>query len=183
MSRNLTSLALRVMNERRTSTSSPISTLNSSSAWAASSSVTWSRTRCAGVHRGGPQFLGVHLAQTLEALYAVPRPRVLAALLRSETLADAEVGAPGFDLGLWGGGGVSFFGWRPRSMSVFPSKSASTCGDTACARGRRQECRRSSGTERGSRSVRVFPSKSASTCGDTACARGRRQECRRSKWN
>src|SRR5271166_4184330 len=39
------------------------------------------------VHRGGPQFLGVHLAQTLEALHAVPRPRVLAAL-----------GDPGLDL-------------------------------------------------------------------------------------
>jgi len=48
MSRNLTSLALRVMNDRRASTSSPISTLNSSSAWAASSSVTWSSSRVAG---------------------------------------------------------------------------------------------------------------------------------------
>src|ERR1700746_1356742 len=32
------------------------------------------------VHRGLPQFLGVHLAQALEALHGVPRPRVLAAL-------------------------------------------------------------------------------------------------------
>src|ERR1700752_3466258 len=32
------------------------------------------------VHRGVPQFLGVHLAQALEALHGVPRPRVLAAL-------------------------------------------------------------------------------------------------------
>src|SRR5260370_20289720 len=31
------------------------------------------------VHRGLPQFLGVHLAQALEALHGVPRPRVLAA--------------------------------------------------------------------------------------------------------
>src|SRR5579871_5216842 len=32
------------------------------------------------VHRGLPQLLGVHLAQALEALYGVPRPRVLAPL-------------------------------------------------------------------------------------------------------
>src|ERR1700719_4941049 len=31
------------------------------------------------VHRGFPQLVGVHLAQALEPLYAVPRPRVLPA--------------------------------------------------------------------------------------------------------
>src|SRR6185503_15228745 len=48
MSRKRTSLALRVMKERRASTSSPINTENSSSAVAASSSVTWSSNRLAG---------------------------------------------------------------------------------------------------------------------------------------
>ena len=80
MSRNLTSLALRVMNERRASTSSPISTLKSSSAWAASSSVTCRSTRLGRVHRGLPQLGGVHLTETLEPLHAVPRPWILAAL-------------------------------------------------------------------------------------------------------
>ena len=45
MSRNRTSLALRWMNERLDSTSSPISTEKISSAAAASSRVTWSNVR------------------------------------------------------------------------------------------------------------------------------------------
>ena len=71
MSRNRTSLALRVMNERRASTSSPISTQNSSSAVAASSRVTWQQHPGGRVHRGLPQLLGVHLAEALVPLDVV----------------------------------------------------------------------------------------------------------------
>ncbi|CAM5331362.1 hypothetical protein SHIRM173S_09663 [Streptomyces hirsutus] len=74
MSRKRTSLALRWMNWRRASTSSPMRTENRSSACAASSSVTWPRTGV--VHRRDAQFLGVHLPETLEALDESSRMRL-----------------------------------------------------------------------------------------------------------
>src|SRR5215472_8005745 len=52
------------------------------------------------VHRRLPQFLGVHLAQALEALHAVPRPRILAAL------GDAGLDQP---VALWVTVGVARF--------------------------------------------------------------------------
>ena len=59
------------MKLRRDSTSSPIRVEKISSAAAASSRVTCSSVRVVGVHRGLPQLLVVHLAETLVALDAV----------------------------------------------------------------------------------------------------------------
>ena len=71
MSRKRTSFAFFWMKLRRDSTSSPIRVEKISSAAAASSMVTWSRVRVLGIHRGLPQLLVVHLAETLVALDAV----------------------------------------------------------------------------------------------------------------
>ncbi len=71
------------MNWRRLSTSSPIRVVKTSSAWAASSSVTWSRIRCVGVHRRIPQLVVVHLA---EALVALDR------IVLGQSLADGQPG-------------------------------------------------------------------------------------------
>src|SRR6266705_395314 len=77
MSRNLTSWALRWINARRASTSSPISTLKSSSDCAASSSVICRSTRLAGSivvsHRSF-----AFISEALEPLHAVARPGILA---------------------------------------------------------------------------------------------------------
>ena len=68
MSRKRTSLALVWMKWRRSSTSSPISTEQTSSASAACSTLIWSSDRLRGVDGGVPQLAEVHLAQALQAL-------------------------------------------------------------------------------------------------------------------
>src|SRR5690606_37542365 len=87
MSRKRTSRALRWMNERRDSTSSPIRTLNISSAWAAShpggagGAVVGRLEQHAPVrvHGGVPQLRGVDLARALEPRHEVAGAGVLLA--------------------------------------------------------------------------------------------------------